>query len=129
MGNETSRLDPLESAERLRKLADVMEANPEHVDMKQWIILPGRLYGSTVAEVIGHDMTECGTTACAAGWAVWLWPGAIPADSVDGPISDAAQQLLGLTDDEAAVLFYGVNDTAEIVAGDLRDLATKREQQ
>lgn len=105
--------------DRLKKLHARLLANPEQHDQEEWI-----------------KRSECGTTACAAGWAILdaaddepgvevvygsLIPGRVEVSryvklTPDGPartVSTAARELLGLTVDQADHLFYGcTNDEA-----------------
>jgi hypothetical protein len=78
-----------------------IEANPDEYDQNTWCSLRDK----------EQDRSYCGTTACFAGWTVLLskdvseW--AAPRQYA---IRIEAQQLLGLTDYEAASLFAGVNN-------------------
>lgn len=89
--------------ELFRKVADHIEAQPEHYDQEMW-----------------WQHKECGTTACIAGWGISLtkqqsldacakrwdrmvqtWNGN-PADVV----RDEAAECFGLTDSDARLLFH-----------------------
>lgn len=99
--------------ERLAKVADIIEENPENFDMKWWIAfyhepseysdVPVWDADSTVKAVQTHG-TECGTTMCIAGWACHLWG----ADSEEPYVDDAAREILGLSESEARELFDGM---------------------
>lgn len=98
------------------EILDLIKANPEHLNMSNWAI-SSRRGVITLATV-----TECGTTACFAGWTVlvageaidmdWLrlvdWSGAL--SQRGGSISDRARDLLGLSDEDAHDLFLGTDD-------------------
>src|SRR5260221_3731316 len=61
---------------RLRKLADYMDSLPreaaEHFDMKSWLANIGKdsEHGLRSTQQVGiRELSYCGTTACALGWA------------------------------------------------------------
>jgi hypothetical protein len=104
------------------KALELAKANPERFDMhtfsQGW---GGR--GPLVKD--GPDfMPPCGTTACYAGWVSYV---AAPAGSeiqgayVEGPdglfqhVEDYAIKALGITEDQANVLFY-LKDIEEVEA-------------
>ena len=77
------------------------------------------LLQATMQQIIDHpeqhdqyrfvDMNICGTTACFAGWAALLSGWSIARIRRVDSMYDAGAKLLGLTDDEASILFYGSN--------------------
>lgn len=119
----SSRPDVLTKVERLTKLGEVVQANPDRFDMSYWLELVSpieRTRKTGLASVeeldqIGVDAStdrvlyegkECGTRACLAGWAVLLWSHELtPFERRDLSIRDAAIHLLDLTYGEASDLF------------------------
>ena len=110
--------------ERIAKLREVIIEDIEyaldhgeqpHFDMDHWFRTteddrPMTYAGSRRHQFVGNLPTElaCGTTFCAAGWAVYLWR----AEAEPGElIEDAAQRILGLTDEQAEI-FYQDDDVA-----------------
>lgn len=110
--------DPITDPAELRHATlDAIRANPEHWDQSAW---------------------RCDTGMCFAGWAAQLAGGVFPYDDNDDrtdivyggeepragivtsptgqleTISVFAQDRLGLTDDEADILFYGDNDLYDL---------------
>ena len=77
---------------RFRELADVIEQH-------------GELYLQASAGV-GRDPRECGTPACALGWAAALWAGHVVPGGES--IRLAGGEALGLDVEESDQLFYGV---------------------
>jgi hypothetical protein len=85
----------------LRRIADAIEASPERFDM-------GQFYGQRVlgdkslsaAKFDGFASCECGTTACVAGWAVYL------AAEATTDTHYRAAELLHITRRQAWLLFY-----------------------
>lgn len=89
--------------DRIRRVMKAIEAQPETFNMSDWARL-----------------TDCGTTMCLAGHTVadeglafnWAWP-SVESGST-GHIADGrrirvvAQELLGLSDEEAQALFMSV---------------------
>ena len=91
----------------LRRIADAIEAEPHRFDFSDWY------HWSTApddAEVLNEAEAfargECGTTACIAGWAVYL-KGETPKYWA---VEHRAQALLDLTTDEAKTLFFAPSD-------------------
>lgn len=97
---------PTRNAELLRKVADAIEANPDHYYQGSWCENDNtEEVDYTDVPFVADPKNHCGTQACVAGWAVQLTPPENRPDEID--IADAAQTLLGLTDDEAEMLFSG----------------------
>jgi hypothetical protein len=89
---------PLTEEQRLlrKMVAEKITSEPKRFDMRTW---------STTREL------TCNTTACLAGWAIFL-AGQIPYDT-DGDIAPRAIKLLGLTEAEYdGDLFYTTTDDA-----------------
>lgn len=119
------------NAERLRKVADIIEANPEHFDMQFWVAQDGRIEYCSNRQAtrlaMETNIVSCGTTACLAGWAVHLW--GAEADPDRCIIANGAS-ILGLSDDDATRLFMSGNHncrTAADAAEHLRNLAAECE--
>lgn len=104
-------LDRRPNAVLAYEVLDLIKANPEHLDMNDWAKSSHRTV-ITLATV-----TECGTTACFAGWTVLAAGDTIDACrswvvSPEGHwsvISDRARDLLGLDDETACDLFMETN--------------------
>lgn len=88
----------------LKLISDVLnniKENPDHHWQAEWGV-----------------KTECGTTHCVAGWACEMsghplaWDGLCASDyTVSGlHVPVLAQELMGLTDDEANRLFFETNE-------------------
>jgi hypothetical protein len=99
--------------ELLLKVADTIEKHPDNFDMGQW-------YRHSAWRKQHYG---CGTVACIAGWTVICAYGqdkVMFTDSfvrvkdvdsgagtgISAPVPNVAQQLLGLTDEQADELFY-----------------------
>lgn len=122
--------------ERILKVADVIEANPEHFDMRRFMSVPGTLdrgpgvwAGGDIGLrethlLVQQDAYECGTTACIAGWAVWLW--GAEADT-NLSVHENAADILGLSHAAAGTLFYNIEGltTAKKAADHLRNMVRK----
>lgn len=82
--------------EAITKLADALEAHTLDLgfNMMHWKITSG-----DPKDLSGHN---CGTTACIGGWACKLLA------NNDDPTFELAQDLLGLTEDQATWLFIGM---------------------
>jgi hypothetical protein len=117
------------NVERLNKVADMIQAHPEHFDMSNWVVVgEDRHYGSDAAIAGSVDLFGCGTTACIAGWAVCLWPAEVMPDE---NVPTAAQRILGLDDYTAMALFMAPNascSTADKAADHLRRMALDAER-
>lgn len=94
------------NADRCRALAAHLRALPERAprfDANQWYSTPrGRGLTNVHQAEAYHD--DCGTAACMAGHAIWLF-GAPPNAGPGTYIQDAAQELLGLDERQATRLF------------------------
>ena len=121
------------NTERLNKLADIIEEREDHFCMGTWFRpVPGdkdlerRYLAMAPDEEIAYvaqefELTECGTTACAAGWAVYLWPFDVP-QSCESWVK-AGATILGLGHETARSLFVDINEDAKGIATKLRRLA------
>ena len=104
------------NAEKLRLLADHIEANASHFDMAQW----GKVTIKSIPLPDKTNMELCGTTACIAGHACLLfdpqvWNSSFNVHSLAStmarstveadPIIQAARKALELTEDQAEMLF------------------------
>jgi hypothetical protein len=109
----TTELNP----DRLAAVLEHIEQHPEQHDQGTWSM-----------------RTDCGTTACAAGWAVLLFApderfsycsgGAASQHLVSGEgIPDFARCLLGLNYAEHNALFYEANTTEDTLLTGKRILA------
>lgn len=110
--------------ERILKVADVIEANPDHFDMLTFYGYNGNHLYSTphIASrlALTIDLTECGTTACIAGWAVALWGAEV---DLDLSIDKNADAILGLTYDQSFSVYYGMeHSTSDKAAAYLREM-------
>jgi hypothetical protein len=113
---------------RLRKLADKIVKHEDKFDMHDWFHVSEDVDLSTKAvieKVLEKRRPICGTSGCAAGWAVILFG---TPEQVKGCIrgrdqwADVAQELLGMSNDEADIFSktgLGVHDMAH----DLREMA------
>ena len=81
----------------LRRVADRIETTPEQYDQQEWFAYEG----AYEAPDRGEPLTECGSVACIAGWAVHETTGVAPEKW-----ERAGAEALGLTRREAALLFY-----------------------
>lgn len=110
--------------ERMLKVADVIEENPDHFDMKFFMKTgpdwTDRMGESSTRELVSADIYNCGTTACIAGWACWLWSAEVRHDK---GVDDNAQHILGLSTDVADELFIDFDlKTAKDAAAHLREM-------
>jgi hypothetical protein len=108
------------NTDRLTAVLEHIEQHPEQHDQESWSM-----------------RTDCGTTACAAGWTVLLYaPNEQFAYYVHGVSSEAAdylmsgedipclaRRLLGLNYDEVQALFYGARTTEDTLLTGKRILA------
>lgn len=118
--------------ERMLKLADVIEAQPEHFDIR--VIASGTKEISAASHAPGWtplwkaitdaDLTACGTSACYAGWAAHLWGADIR--NMNGTFTEVGCELLGLDahDTDSMGLFVAAVRDAHQAAGLLRDLVS-----
>lgn len=114
------------NVERLNKVADMIQAYPEHFDMTYWVRTPtGKdTHWVRASDCAQEDLSQCGTTACIAGWACNLW-GADVDPGLD--VQDAAAAILGLDEYEAYRLFYADFRDADHAADHLRRMALAAE--
>jgi hypothetical protein len=122
---------------RLKQVRDHVVAHPDQHDQGEWFI---DINGYEKPCVIG---SECGTAACVAGWTVLLngdqpikmafpdhgYTSASSVALINGgvmDIDDRAQQILGLTDDQAQELFYDIS-TPQRAVDYLNDLIASAE--
>lgn len=93
-----------------RKVVEFLEANPKKWFQNNWI-----------RDLGDNGEVSCGTTGCIAGWTVLLSPEVdfskinetnlvVMPNGKAMPIKWAAQDLLGLTDDQAWAIFQYVRD-------------------
>ena len=92
------------NAERCRVLAAHLRALPEKAptfDADTWFCTPRRSY--FYANNVYEHHNDCGTSACMAGHAVWLFG----AERIDPwkEVADLARDLLGLSTRQAELLF------------------------
>jgi hypothetical protein len=121
--------------DRLRRALELVTADPDRWEQGHWFELPPAY--EEAAE--GHDDAPCsvarlpvdgepgvdwtcGTTACLAGW-VTFQAGHEPSTVIDHVVSPTgevgfvrrvAQELLGLTDGQASLLFFGDNSLRDL---------------
>jgi hypothetical protein len=105
----------IEQRTRAYRTLDFIEAHPDKHDQAFWI------YREAISQPITLDLdlavTECGTTACFAGWTVLLAGQQISArrTAMDRfGIPERAEGLLGLTIEEADELFWQADDLADV---------------
>lgn len=121
--------------ERLRHIADVIEANPDHFSMTSFFGFRGSQdlqWPSLIAGASQHDfVNECGTTACIAGWAFLEYR-----DEFVQPVGPSSERnsnewevsmgrLLGFDNyDDCYALFYNWDlESPEEAAAHLREMA------
>lgn len=115
------------NADRLRKLADVIEEHPDRFDMSTWFELgdpdPDRLF-SPLNGVMDVDMLAenlvCGTTACVAGWACALWPSEVQPEK---GFSRNGAMILGIDSELESDMLFTMAGDAPRMAGVLRAVA------
>lgn len=119
-----------EQRERAYELLDFLKNHPEHHDQNHWVLpAPGERVTPMQPMTASRALARCGTTACAAGWTVLLaggqmveqQPGATFVEGLDGMdgfmVPGAASVLLGLSGEEAEVLFYWAESLEDVAAG------------
>jgi hypothetical protein len=113
---------------RLRKLASKIVKHEDKFDMHDWfsIDMDADLSAKeAIAKVIEKRRPICGTSGCAAGWAVIMFG---TREQIKRCMkssdrwADVAQELLGMDDDEAN-LFGRTSYDAHEVADELRQMA------
>lgn len=90
---------------RMTELRDFLLTVPaEKLNMARWFIQNGWDHDEVEDVASPEDILHtCGTSACIAGWTVSLFK--TPDNDGYGEIPHLAQELLGLTDNEARILF------------------------
>lgn len=108
-----------EQVSRAYELLDHLELYPDKHDQNWWI--DGTIPHPSSPVGAADVMNGCGTTACAAGWAVLLAGGTFVAgaavatpDGGGGHVAAAASRILGLTTTEANRLFFWAEDLADV---------------
>jgi hypothetical protein len=113
---------------RLRTLAKKIEKHEDKFDMGSWFNDYSKLPDDEVVKkIIEKRRPICGTTGCAAGWAVFMFGTKKQIRHCienDGDWGSVAQDLLGMTGAEAC-LFGRSHAEVEAVAHDLRDMARR----
>lgn len=111
------------NAELAYKVLDAINAHPANFDMDTWVRAP---YDRPTVDLQQLTSSECGTTACFAGWAVALSGYQLTRDReivkanrmIPTSLPVFAAELLGLNDEQANDLFYVDNEdfSPELVA-------------
>lgn len=112
-----------EQRERAFELLDFLKNHPDSHD-QNFFASPafGKRMSSFEPLTAARALNECGTVACAAGWAVLLAGGriarpslaVIPRIGLTGEVPVLAAELLGLDDDEAYRLFFDAQDLDDV---------------
>lgn len=87
----------------LRKVARAIRRNPKHYDQGTWISNNKLEIHMEYVEGKRPTMTACGTAGCIAGWTAVI--GDWEKKNIGRRVKNVAQDLLGLDDYEAGVLF------------------------
>jgi hypothetical protein len=127
MDRKETFMKPTTRRKRLRKLADQIVKHEKQFSMGTWFQMDGSDLPEreTVKKIIEKRRPICGTSGCAAGWAVILFGTKKQIKACikeEADWSEEAQKLLGMTSDEANI-FHQVNDVAQGIAEDLREMA------
>lgn len=107
-----------EQTARAHELMAFLIEHPEMHDQDFWIQFAPTWNGQDMTTALAFQ--QCGTTACAAGWAVLLAGGRIYSgerSKLNGksePINVQARELLGLSVEEAHHLFYETHTLDEV---------------
>jgi hypothetical protein len=95
--------------ERMLKVADEIVAHADHFDMGVWMTsdwLHNKIERGLcvpVTEAVKHmDLDDCGTAACVAGWAAYLYAAELQEGDT---FAEAGRRILGLTHGESEQLF------------------------
>lgn len=91
------------NAELFRKIADVIEREPNLYDQTEFGFGSNNDDAKACHHIPPEQVNACGTSHCIAGWAVALTP---PAKRPDADVFYAAKELLGLSINDAADLFW-----------------------
>jgi ArsR family metal-binding transcriptional regulator len=115
-------------SKRMHKLAKKIERHEDKFDMGSWFNDYSKLSeAEVIKKIIEKRRPICGTTGCAAGWAVFMFGTKKQIRHCienDGDWGSVAQDLLGMTGAEAC-LFGRSHAEVEAVAHDLRDMARR----
>lgn len=117
------------NTERLTKLADVIEENPDHFKMSGWLDVQvldfelERLVSLTdIRSALAYvDIEQCGTTACLCGWAALLWTADISGQEQSW--TEVGANLLDLPVSDAETLFMQTEIDLDTAVAQLRHLA------
>jgi hypothetical protein len=124
----------------MRKILEQIEVDPSSLLMGEWAVnLNIRGYRTEDAEGTLEDrglVNTCGTTRCIAGWAAEFtgWEPSFESsgaanyarrDNMVGEIADIGQTELGLTNDQAASLFY-LDDDRDQIRATMEEIAGER---
>lgn len=115
----------------LRQIRDLIEVQPHTLEMGEWESYRDEgehYYNPAKNDYIKAEFNECGTTRCIAGWGIYLEGvkrGLDPQLSTSSmkrelyqrghgylDYRDAGIVALGITEEEADILFYTGNDNA-----------------
>jgi hypothetical protein len=112
--------------ERCRHVAKAIRENPDHFDMDYWFgykdddgtLLPQMIDGGQTLERLVNPaiFEECGTAACAAGWAIHEYPDEVNFTYEAFQVSTNAAVILGMNHGEANSLFNKTQFSGEEVA-------------
>ena len=105
--NEPSLSPPVPNLPLLRKVLDVIDADPAHWDQLWWEASADQRHERNGA-LYDARYGKCGTTRCVAGWVQWFEQGEVTDDST----SEVARTALGLTWAEARALFWETADAS-----------------
>lgn len=107
------------NVELLEKLAQTIEGDPRGFDMGEWanFVIEDDLGRCELPDIqspeIGNDRHACFTTACIAGWAVFLSESSLVGKET-GDIEDRASELLRLDPEQSSRLFFVGEYPAEV---------------
>lgn len=90
------------NADLFRKIADVIEREPNLYDQTQWGFGEFNYFSKMCPHIPPEQVHTCSTSHCIAGLAVALTP---PADRPVSSVSKSAMKLLGLSSAQADYLF------------------------
>ena len=115
--------EPTPNLPLLRKVLEHIDAHPEEWDQTLWGTNHAFVneYGQVTYD-LQRDATACHTACCIAGWAIMIdgtykvgFPagGMVVEDAMRDP-GQVARELLGITRDEASILFNGGNSRKQV---------------